>query len=408
MASENLAPGARLLRLVALAALLFLSGCVSFPAFVSPYKLTPKIDRINISRIISDDTSMAERLYQADTTRSQALSIRTLTRSECGKAIVPTRGFTALSKDGEPFTTNSMRASIRVALPGLADSSDAVIREVENAAIRTTLLTRMGVDASRCADVAPKDLTYRDFVKFTRFVTSNMLARSDAKAMLSERYSGAHPPLSAYLLVYLNNYNQGRFVDRFEDPLKKPDISTGVSNATISGFARVFLEAVFDASLAANGGGALYVDDPAKPKVFYPAASSRQPTAALRYPLDTTHPSITFVNLRKIAAPGEIGITPRESQTVEALANYSADRALVLSKAFLDELKSIDVGFALSGSFAIGDNETIKALATTVIETLARRTSETISYGVFSEIDGDRYPLVFLMGLLGEAPAGSS
>lgn len=312
-----------------------------------------------------------------------------LTAEQCNNAVV-------MDARGTRQQVSSLRKRATDAIGAMGQ--DAVVNEVVNAAVRTAALTKFNTDISACADVASKSLTYQNFADFAGTVSGFSDASFGTGIQAAEYFRSDAPALSAYLLVYLNNYFQGKFVDRFETQLAQPSFSSGVSDTVISNFARIILEAVFDCALNAAGGGAVYVDNIKTPTTYYPAGTKNAPTATLAYQ------STTFVPLEAIVPLHQKGVTIGESQFTEFAANQASAEAVILSSGFLKTLANIHAGIIISGTFAVGDNNTVVDVVTAAIEVLTRRSVEAASYEVFEQIDGDKLPLVTLISVLGSLP----
>ena len=160
------------------------------------------------------------------------------------------------------------------------------------------------------------------------------------------------------LFGYFGTYYNGKFVDRFGIVLEKPSIKNGIDDGTISGFFRVLIEAGVDSIT------------PYEPVL----------TDGTTFPPRDQEPTFRkYVGKAADVGPtatGDLGISLKELKVIESGSNLFADQGLTLLGGFLEFLGGIDIGLIIAPNFAIGSNNTLKALARTVIETSLRRGAE--------------------------------
>ena len=234
---------------------------------------------------------------------------------------------------------------------------------------------------------------------------NTLMGSANGDGSLTTNFRASYgPDFSTFFVIFYNNYYKGKFVDRFGNTIDKPMLDKGVDNTTVSNFARILLEAVFDYVLTKVDGDQIYVDmldQNGNPGKYFPSGDSLSPTAALVYKPDVNGNGPRLVKLELVVPLHAKGVTESETKVTLLLANEAADQSTVLAKGFLDTLKSIDVGIVVAGKFAIGDNDTVKSVATTAIQVLARRSTEALFNAVFEEVDGDNLPLAQLIMILG-------
>ncbi len=300
------------------------------------------------------------------------------------------------------FSVESAQSSLKAQFGAL--SSDAVVQEVINSAIRVSALTKFHADISACKSVSPRILTYSDFVNFTNMLTGVVAPETATEAQtvsgLSTSLFWANNPTPAmyYITAYFDNYFHGKFVDQFENKIAGPDLSKGVDDTALSNIGRVLLEAIYDYTLHSIDGVHIYVDDIKNPKKYFPAETETAPTSSLVYTINKG--SVQLVPLEAVVDAGKTGVTEHEAKFVEFAAMKSSVGATLLCKGFLKTLKNIHVGIVVAGTYSVGDNDTVVNLATMAIQTIATRSVEALSYALLEKIDGDK--LMPLMQMLGE------
>lgn len=292
----------------------------------------------------------------------------------------------------------------------LAGEASPQAQRVASVALRTaTMGLPVGVGALKDEDNA---LSLTDFEEFRRWVSDSgsvaqpalwagvaelspspdSLLSSTVKAYASEENSEKKGPP---LLGYWGAYYKGGFVDRLGNKIDKPNLKNGIDNGTIANFIRVLLEFGAD-SVSPEP---VLADSAESPTKYYPKGKGKESMPTF-YAVFKAQEGDAFRKIEKIVATNddgtekEAGVTAAESRFIEAGSNLIAEQGLVAASGILEFLSSIDVGFVIAPNFAVGDNDTLKTVARSVIETSLRRGAQLGVYCLVEKYDLNKFASV--------------
>lgn len=173
-------------------------------------------------------------------------------------------------------------------------------------------------------------------------------------------------------VAYFSAYYEGNYVDRFGNGLSQPAVSLTIPNAEIAGAVQVFWELVLDYVLLTP----VWVDGQGN---YFPrtATSTAPPTAVAARP-----PLVTVQTLLNKDDSDKCGITPLKAEAIQYLARLAEDQASALGGLGGGSFGGIQVGLGILGKLSIGDNQTLQALAKTVIGKTFQRATEEASYRI--------------------------
>jgi len=213
----------------------------------------------------------------------------------------------------------------------------------------------------------------KDFTKaFAEIVLSpkSYVPTYDEKGTLKPGFSLSKPTdILNVFGRYYSAYLQGDFVDRTGTKLSKPEVKNVIGNKTIGAVLMVFLEAFGDLTLKTP---ILYKGKLGSGEQWYPSLKKNKPTSI-------AEGIITAVQVGPDT--GTCGITEKEAKAIGLLSNYAGDSTSMLQKALLETFGDLEGGVVfVSGHLSIGDNETLSTIAATLLESVARRGVERLSY----------------------------
>ena len=178
--------------------------------------------------------------------------------------------------------------------------------------------------------------------------------------------------------AYLINYYSGKFIDRTGGIYSKPKIGLNITNETITAFISVFLEATFDyAILAGNNLKVPIIFDGTVGTPKFLTNGNKEPTLvkvvkALEGSIELEH-VVEKVQVNH----HQPGITKEKLCVIREISGISGDAAQGLNGTLIRLAGGGTGGIAfLNGKISIGDNETLVKVIDTLLENVAKRTSE--------------------------------
>jgi hypothetical protein len=221
-------------------------------------------------------------------------------------------------------------------------------------------------------------------------------AMSRIEALVDDPAAQATVPFDLVAQTYLKAYFQGKFVNRRGVKLAKPKIEAGkVDNATIAALETVLIEAYFDHRLGTDAPVPFknkkeyvqkYLAFPADP--FYVSGFEHKDVPQYLTDENAEPTATKFVGVRKLvdpaawddanpdSNPAPEGMSPDEYEVVRLLSSLNGEVKKQISALVFQIFGGVEFSFVFGGHFAIGDNETLATLVTTLIEVSAARSME--------------------------------
>lgn len=267
-----------------------------------------------------------------------------------------------------------------------------------------------GLDAANTNSSVKPEIKEREIYAFTRLLAEFMFSSGGviSKIMRTNvspsggneselRESRRRQQFINAIILYLDKYLKGKFVDRFGNEIEKPDFKNGVTGATVAGFVRVLTEVIFEFIQMENiyvekiinvdNGGGLDL----KKMKYFPKGNSTVPSVV--------YLTKDIVTIKAVVANDdtERGVTEKETKLVRFVSNLAAQQSVVLAGGFLDFLGSVHVSFVIGGNFSVGDNETFRLAAKSAIETVTRRMVQSVAYNAAERCKLGNLPLINLL-----------
>lgn len=163
--------------------------------------------------------------------------------------------------------------------------------------------------------------------------------------------------------LYLRAYYNGDYVDRYGTAVKKPELSTTVTDAQITTALSVLLDYVTDQIDPTPVIGDKDPVNGAPPDgvTFLPGKSTKAPTAL-------TAKLATYRTLDK-----DCGLTKDNLSMLWALSGAAGDRAAALGGLVAETPGGLEIGLGVLGKISIGDNKTLSEMAKITASRLATR-----------------------------------
>ena len=296
--------------------------------------------------------------------------------------------FVATTRGTEPkhFTSfDAFFANIRERIPA----------ELRNDNVTNQLAT-MFANVSGHAQLAGAGLAVSEQAdEINRKATPSNISHEDLKTFTYRVLEYLHPkanPTVALLtaqekqewqdfIVYLTAYYEGKFVDRFGQPIKNPSLSLDlplavtVTDADIAATLTFLLEFVFDMidPTPVLGDAKTREEIGDKTKFFPGGDAKNRPTALL---IERRH--YEFI---PEGGPGICGVTQKNIAVLAGLAGTAGDRAALISGLIANSVGGIEVGLGVLGKISLGDNQTLTIVVKIFASRLARRLSYAALYG---------------------------
>ncbi len=224
----------------------------------------------------------------------------------------------------------------------------------------------------------PETLTHRELESFaTKAIGLLLRPRLDASTKSDQ---------GGEFKSYFEAYYAKKFVDRFGQPVVRPEISTAfpigvaISDADIATVEVMLLEYIFDQvdpTPVFGDASSIGAIDPATTK-FYPNLS--RPTFSV---VNSAY------NYRCIRAEGR-GLTVKSLDRVVEVAKALGDRAAALGGLSFNSFGGVGLSLGLFGKVSIGDNQTLSVLAKTAVSRLAMRLSYASSIGLMASAEDNK------------------
>lgn len=186
-------------------------------------------------------------------------------------------------------------------------------------------------------------------------------------------------------VMYLMEYYNGNYVDRYGVAYDKPKLDFRITNDAIVAFANIFQETLWDFALMTYQEK---VKDPVVYKTGHPDifinGTGKKPSLAKilreQHKPETAIPGLVEeVRTDASKNPSMPGLTNSEVCVVHYFSGLAGDASELLSSMFIRRIGGLSGGFVIAyGKFSIGDNETLGKLIDASVKTYGKRSTDLV------------------------------